>query len=295
MAEEKIAIIGTGRVGTALTKALYETGFNISVVYDHDVEKANECASLCENRPQVVPFEQFPDDLSLIFFTVMDDKLAGLIKEVSTKIKVSDQTIVTHCSGAYSSQLLEPFADQTSHLASIHPVQSFPGTQDDWKRLFGIYFGLEGDEAALTRLKKIANIMQSRFVVIPTEKKVLYHLGCVMASNYLVSLISGALDVMDNVGFTPEDAFKIIQPLVSNTFENIKRDGPSKAATGPIPRGDIGTVKQHIQNLEQFQPEMLEIYTALGKQLVKTVYNLPNSDKTTLDSINAYLDDSKKK
>ena len=289
MSEEKIAIVGTGRVGTALTRALYETGYNVAVVYDTDMDKARAIAAQCGNMPQVVPMEEFPTDLGLVFFTVTDDELTSIIEQAAVKIPVTQGTIVAHCSGAYSSELLTAFQPATPLLASMHPVQSFPGTQDDWKRFFGIYFGLEGNEEALKRLQHITKVLQSRHVIIPTDKKVLYHVGCVMASNYLVSLISGSLSIMDHVGFNREDAFKIIQPLVLNTFENIKKNGPAGAATGPITRGDMGTVKRHLQDLQDLGPLLNDAYRNLGLLLIDTVYENPGSSKKTLDDIRGFL------
>ncbi|MBN2412764.1 DUF2520 domain-containing protein [candidate division KSB1 bacterium] len=289
MTEEKIAIIGTGKVGRAFAKALCNTGLRVAAVYDHHIEKANQCALFCENKTKYLPLENFPGDLRYLFLSVPDDRISSVAHEVAEKVPISSQTIVAHFSGALGSDALSPLAIKTKHLVSFHPAQTFPGLEQDWQRFSGIYFGIEGDSYSMDKLTRIVNIFKSRFVIIPADKKGLYHLGCVIASNYFVSLINGALQVMASVGFSEQESIEILQPLINSTFNNIKDKGPALAATGPIPRGDAGTVKMHLENLEKYNPELIPFYIELGNRLIKTVYGMPDSDKQKLDRIKDML------
>ena len=287
--DEKIAIIGTGRVGKAFTKALCIKGYHVAAVYNHNEKKAKAFADFCENKTKYLPLEKFPEDLTQIFISVPDDSITSVAREVAKKVQISTQTIITHFSGALGSEALSPLRPKTTHLASFHPAQTFPGHEKDWQRFSGIYFGLEGDDYSINKLTQIVNVLCGHFVIIPADKKVLYHLGCAIASNFFVSLIDTALDVMKKVGFSQQESLQVLEPLISSTFDNMKNKGPALAATGPIPRGDLGTVKQHIKNLEKYSPELVPFYIELGQQLTKTVYQLPNSNKQKLDRINDFL------
>ncbi len=293
MTEEKIAIIGTGKVGRAFAKALCEKGFHVAAVYDFHTDKTNQCVLFCENKTKSLPLEDFPGDLSFLFLAVPDDGISSAAREVAEKVPLSSQTIVAHFSGALGSDALSPLALKTGHLVSFHPAQTFPGLEHDWQRFTGIYFGIEGDSYSINKLTRIVNIFQSRYVIIPAGKKGLYHLGCVIASNYFVSLISGALQVMSSVGFSEQESIEILQPLIDSTFKNIKDKGPALAATGPIPRGDAGTVKRHLENLEKYNPELVPFYVELGNLLIKTVYGMPGGDKQKLDQIKNMLTTAK--
>jgi len=252
MTEEKIAIVGTGKVGIAFAKALCEKGLHLAAVYNHHKDKAARCVEICENKTTYRPLEEFPSDLTFLFLAVPDDRISDVARQVAEKVPLSSQTIIAHFSGALGSDALSPLSAKTGHLVSFHPAQTFPGLEKDWQRFSGIYFGIEGDEYSINKLVPIVNNFKSRFVIIPAEKKGLYHLGCVIASNYFVSLIDGALKVMATVGFSEQESMEIVKPLINSTYTNIQDNGPALAATGPIPRGDAGTVKQHLENLEKW-------------------------------------------
>ena len=293
MTKEKIAIIGLGRVGRAFARALCETGFQLAAVYDHHEDNANLCVEFCENKTKYCPPEKFPDDLTLLFLAVPDDRIADVARDIAGKVPVTSRTIIAHFSGALGSDALSPLSSKTGHLVSFHPAQTFPGLEQDWQRFSGIYFGIEGDTFSINKLIPIVNILKSRYVIIPADKKGLYHLGCVIASNYFVSLLDGALKVMATVGFSEQKSLLILQPLINSTFNNILEKGPALAATGPIPRGDTGTVINHLENLEKYKPELISLYSELGQQLIKIVYELPGSDKQKLDRLKNILLTSK--
>ena len=290
---EKCAIIGTGNVGRAFAKALCEAGFQEVVVYNHHKGKADQCVEFCGNNTKYLSLDSFPDDLNFIFLSVPDDSISIVAREIAEKVPVNSQTVIAHFSGALGSDALSPLQAKTKHLVSFHPAQTFPGLDQDWQRFSGIYFGIEGDTFSIDKLIPFVNILKSRYVIIPADKKGLYHLGCVVASNYFVALVDGALKVMAEVGFSEQDGLQILLPLINSTFSNIQEKGPSLAATGPIPRGDAGTVKKHLEDLKKYNPALIPFYIELGQQLIKTVYDLPGRDKQKLDRLKNILSASK--
>lgn len=285
----KIAIIGAGRVGTALARALCAHSYNITAIYDRNANRAAQCAEQCSPSLHNLPVYAFPEDITLLFICVPDDELENAAQEAADNIKITSQAVIAHCSGAKSSQALLPLQNKTLHLASCHPIQTFPGLPDDWQRLSGIYFGLEGDDFALQIIQQLVLDLDSHYVIVPAAKKALYHLGCALASNYMVAVADAALEAMQKAGITKTDARPVLEPLLRSTLDNIIAKGPARAATGPIIRGDTGTIQDHLAAMQQSKPELLPLYSVLGMRLVQIATDLATASQHDLTKIKELL------
>ncbi|HPG41035.1 MAG TPA: DUF2520 domain-containing protein [bacterium] len=289
MQTDKIAVIGAGKLGSALARALSEHGFTVIAIYDRDANRAIKCAQACGSLTRFMPLHEFPADLTLLFFCVPDDELENAAQQAADKLTITRQTVAAHCSGTKSAEILLPLKKLTHHLASCHPVQTFPGLADDWQRLSNIFFGLEGEAGALEKLQQLVQNLNSQFVIIPSEKKPLYHLGCALASNYLVAIADTALEVMQSAGIESAQAIPVLEPLLRATLDNVIANGPARAATGPIIRGDAGTVQEHIAALHENIPELLPLYSLLGMRLAHIASDRPDSNREKLAKIEGLL------
>ncbi len=274
---ENIGIIGAGRLGKSLARALCEAGCRVTAVCDKIQERARACSDFCGAYTLAFDVHDLPRDLTLIFIAVPDDDIGQVVRQLGP-VTLSPGTIIAHTSGALDCKILSPLDKKTGLLASVHPVQTFSGGDTDWKRFFGIFFGIQGPECVLQRIKAVLNHLRSHSITIDPEKKVLYHLGCVFASNYLVSVLSAATDIFKRVGFDEKQAFNVLEPLATATFENIRVNGAAGAATGPIPRGDVGTVKRHLAELDGTNEHIRPLYLSLGRHLAELVAGLPNTN-----------------
>ncbi|MBN2000511.1 DUF2520 domain-containing protein [candidate division KSB1 bacterium] len=287
---EKIGIIGAGRLGKSLARALCEAGCHVSAVSDKIYERALACSDYCGPFTKAFSLESLPPDLTLIFIAVHDDEIAMVAQQLSS-LHIMSNTIIAHTSGALDLDVLTPLRGKTDLLASVHPVQTFSGADTDWKRFFGIFFGIEGSVPVVERISEVLKHLRSHSILIKPDKKVLYHLGCVFASNYLVAVLSAATYILKMAGFNEKQAVNVLEPLANATFENIKLNGVAKAATGPITRGDIGTVKRHMSALADTDQDIKTLYLTLGRFLARLVADLPDTDFEQNKAILNFLND----
>jgi predicted short-subunit dehydrogenase-like oxidoreductase (DUF2520 family) len=133
----------------------------------------------------------------------------------------------------------------------------------------GSYCCIEGDQKAVELLVKIARAIGMEPMVIPSEKKSLYHAGAVMVCNYLVTLADIAVRLEEGAGIEREKALHSLMPLVRGTVDNLEEVGLPMALTGPISRGDIETVRGHIDSLRDEQPGLLPLYARLGIETIE--------------------------
>jgi len=165
--------------------------------------------------------------------------------------------------------VLAPLRPHTRRLASMHPLQSFAGREEEWRRWSGIHIALEGDEETLTRLEEIARRLQSRPFRLPAAAKTEYHIACVLLSNGLVGLYDAAEELLAGVKLPAEEKRAMTEPLVRNTIANVIASGPGAALTGPVVRGDAGTLSAHLRALAAARPGLIELYRTLSLHLVK--------------------------
>lgn len=271
--KEKIGIIGAGRVGKSLARALSEAGCSVRAVFDRREERALTVAALCKPETRVYALPELPTDLTMLFIATSDDAIAAIAEDLAQISRIRHNMVVAHTSGALSSAVLAELQPFTENLASFHPVQTFSGADGEWQRLFGIYYGLEGSRPALARLQDVVHALKGKSFLIPSEMKTIYHIGCVFASNYLIGLLDCASQIMEIAGFSRQNAIEILEPLVFATLQNVKQFGPENAITGPIVRGDIQTLQRHLTVLREQAPALVPYYQAFGRLLLQTITN----------------------
>jgi predicted short-subunit dehydrogenase-like oxidoreductase (DUF2520 family) len=116
---------------------------------------------------------------------------------------------------------------------------------------------------------QVVDRLKGKLLLIPTGRKVLYHIAGVFASNYLTALINIVLQIMEDIGETPEEAYEAFLPLMVNVLQNVEEFGVGAALTGPIARGDQKTIEEHLKALEKLKPEILHAYKILGQETVE--------------------------
>ncbi|MFQ5631206.1 MAG: Rossmann-like and DUF2520 domain-containing protein, partial [bacterium] len=245
-----MAVIGAGRVGRALTQALHKKGVRISAVISRSLNSAARCAKAvnCSNFSEQLI--DLPDVTQTIFITAPDEALPRLAPHLVELDFNFTKKLVAHTSGAVTSEVLEPLKEKDALVASFHPIQTFAGDEFDWQKLSGIYFGIEGDEPALDVCRRFAKLFDGKYIIIPKEKKTVYHAACVFASNYLVALLNTPIQLLNSFNHDQAETAKILMPLIEGTIDNIRTLGIEQALTGPISRGDVQTVQKHVEMLK---------------------------------------------
>lgn len=270
MAElKKISWIGCGKVGRTLARALQISGYETAAVVCKTSDSAKEAVQFIGAGTATTDIEDALESSPVHFITTNDDAIQEVVDQI---VKVAPETLDSHhffhTSGTINSTVLEPLAKKGAYVASIHPLQVFAEPTKALETLPGIYYAIEGGDKAMALAVQIVDHLQGKLLLIPTGRKVLYHIAGVFAANYLMVMIDLALHIMQDLGETQEDAFEAFLPLMVGALQNVESLGVGESLTGPIARGDAATIKRHLVALHALRPEISEIYTILGKEAV---------------------------
>jgi len=260
----KLGFIGAGTVGTALAVRLHQKGYPVVAVSSRHLQSAQRLAGLV---PSCHPWEspqKVADQAELVFVTTPDDT----IMQVVTQVNWHPGQSVVHCSGADSLLSLEVARWAGAKVGSFHPLQTFASAAQAIDNLPGSTFALEAEEPLLTTLKELATALEGKWVVLQAGDKVLYHAAAVIACNYMVTLVELACDLWQTFGVSREEATQALLPLLRGTVNNIGNVGLPNCLTGPIARGDLGTIAKHLNALEKISPEILSTYRELGLKTI---------------------------
>jgi len=260
----KIGFIGAGTVGTALAVRLKERGYPVISVASRSRSSADKLAA---SVPGCQPYDKkqaVADVAELVFITTPDDAIALVASEPEWH---KGQSVV-HCSGAHSLDILEPATRAGAHAGAFHPLQTFANVAHAIKNIPGSTFALEADGELLQTLKNMAQDLDGTWVKLGAGDKVLYHAAAVFACNYLVTLMKMATDLWQTFDVSTPEATRALLPLLRGTLNNLENIGLPNCLTGPIARGDLGTINRHLEALEQSAPALLPTYRDLGLQTI---------------------------
>ena len=269
--DKSFILIGLGAVGRALAPALVRAGYVCRGLIGRGDEKA--LASQCK-APLMTSINSLSDDFDLLFLCVRDNQIAPLARDLAQKsIDLSPQQAggeksVFHTAGALSSDILAPLREKGADVASFHPFGSFPksGKPPSFK---GFTFGIEGTVEAQARAEQIALDLGGHPLIVPADKRAVYHLAAVFASNFFVGDLALATQMLAQLGLDEARALQVISPIVEGTFRNVKELGVKGALTGPAARGDNETLARHEEALRKIDPELAELYRKFSEYLRK--------------------------
>jgi predicted short-subunit dehydrogenase-like oxidoreductase (DUF2520 family) len=255
----RVGVIGPGRLGTALAVELVFHGCNVPVIAGRNMERAKYLADRI-NSDTVLPSDVvFYSDL--IILTVSDDAIEPLAVELSQKGDWRGK-IALHTSGSYNADVLSALGERGAQIGGIHPLRSFTGDEHIPE---GVYFGIEGEPQACDVASRLVNLLGGVPFKLTSGTKELYHTAACFAANFTVVLKDVADQLMAEAGMTLEQSNMVLVPLIEGVVSNLKTIGTAKALTGPIARGDFGTVKRHCKALEHARPDLLPLYITLAR------------------------------
>jgi predicted short-subunit dehydrogenase-like oxidoreductase (DUF2520 family) len=259
------SIVGAGRLGTALGAALAKRGWKVEAIVDREARAARESRRLIgAGRASTSPAAA-AGARGLVVIAVPDDAIADAARELSRAGGFWQGRGVFHMSGLVTAAALGPLASRGALVASLHPVQTFP-RKDTPPRVFrGITWGLEGSPEAVEAATGIVRALGGHVLLLAEKEKALYHAACVLASNALVALEGTAAKLLERAGVGQDQALRTLLPLMQGTLQSVKTLGIKRALTGPLLRGDIGTIRRHLSALRA-EPEAGKVYGILARQ-----------------------------
>lgn len=264
-----VSVIGIGRLGTALTQSLLANDISVTSIFNRTEDKAQKIAASSEIET-VGKFPSALDDLGKVtFLTVSDDSIEALANRLSQIDGDFNTRIFVHCSGSEPADLLDPLKSKGAKVASFHPLQTFTSESklEDFKC---IYFSFQGDQEVFPTLEKIAQQLGAQTLKVTAEQKTHLHIAAVTACNYLTTLLDTSVRIGSSSGLSDEQVKKALFPLVRKTVDNAEGQSFSEALTGPIKRGDLATIENHLALLDE-QPELRNLYCFLGLQTLSLV------------------------
>ncbi|MBS3733352.1 MAG: DUF2520 domain-containing protein [Phycisphaerae bacterium] len=289
MSSPDIAIIGAGRVGTALGVLAARSGWGV-LVASRRAAAAEAAARRIDDRARACSVAQAASAAGLILLTVPDDAIGTLCGELAAGGALAHRPVVAHCSGALSSEVLAPARQAGCPVGSCHPLQTFPTVDAAVERLHGARFFIEGDESAIAALEPLVRDVGGRAVRIAGDRKTLYHAAAVLASNGLVTLLDAVGRLGAAAGLDADEHRTALGPLVRATVDNVLSLGPPVALTGPIERGDVATIRCHVAALRRDVPDVAEAFCALGKLTVDLARRKGSIDAETARTLRDVLD-----
>lgn len=264
-----VSIVGSGRLGTALAKALAVSHYEIEALVSRKIAHARRAAALVDSATIALAeteLEGLPAS-KIILITTPDGEILKTADRLASLEASPRGRTVLHTSGALAaSEVLAPLAAAGFATGSLHPLVSIsePGTGAD--KLRGAFYCVEGDAAANRVARLIVKDLQGHSFHIPSNSKPLYHAAAVTASGHVTALVSIAADMLVQCGLDEKTARRILLPLLESTVANLSVSEPAKALTGTFARGDLVTVRRHLLALSNERlSEALAAYKILGR------------------------------
>jgi predicted short-subunit dehydrogenase-like oxidoreductase (DUF2520 family) len=265
----RLALIGAGSAGTALALALHRCGYTISVVASRSSASASRAAGLLNCERTAASAAEAARDADIVVIATPDGTIKELCDQISAEGGFRQGQTVMHLSGALESSLLESAKKCGANILALHPVQTLSDPKKGAELLRGAHFCLEGDASALELARKLVSDLGGTPVTVSAANKPLYHAALCIASNYLVALEAVASDLLQQAGIERKQCLPLLLPLIQGSVDNLRHSGLPNALTGPIARGDVSTLENHLQTLMKATPEQLSTYKRLGLETLR--------------------------
>jgi predicted short-subunit dehydrogenase-like oxidoreductase (DUF2520 family) len=283
----RISFIGAGIVGKTIAKQLSISGHKMLGFYSKTESSVREAINIVGGCKAFCSLGELAEASDVIFITTPDRVIGDIACELA-KYNLRPGTVILHCSGCLSSNVLSPLANRGAFVGSMHPMQTFPSVEKAVSRLPGTYWFYEGSKESELVIEQLVHALKGKPVKIPVADKPFYHIACVFASNYLVALYDVAINLMREVDVADDISTSALYNIMETTLLNVKSLSPTKAVTGPVVRGDIVTIQRHIDVLKESLPNIIPLYTLLGSWLLNigsTKGTLSDNEKKSLADI----------
>lgn len=268
----------------ALGVGLRDRGYPVKAVASRSYESAQHMASQVDGCEAYSTVQQVVDVCGLIFVTTPDDMIA----EIAKSVRWSPGCRVVHCSGAQELDVLEPAREQGAFIGSFHPLQTFGSVEQALENVPGSTFTLEASSPLLEELQELAEALEGTSLVLPQGSRPLYHASAMMVCGYIVTLADRASSLWEFFGFDQREALQALLPLIEGTVKSLGANGIPDAVTGPLVRGDVGTIRSHLEALKEQAPHLIALYSQLGLatlELASAKSGLDLENKEVLESL----------
>jgi predicted short-subunit dehydrogenase-like oxidoreductase (DUF2520 family) len=278
-------IIGAGAVGTALGVALHRAGWPIAAVASRDPQRRERFRDLVPGTRSFGEATALLDEVELVILSVPDDALTALAGELRM---YSGQAMV-HTSGALGAEVLEPAMAAGTQIGSFHPLVAFADLERSVEALRGATVAIEGDEQLLALLARMAETVGADPVRLRPGTKAAYHAAAVLAAGGFVALLDAIAELGRVAGLDEPASLEVYGRLAEQTLGNARALGIRSALTGPMTRGDIGTLRRHLATLAEHAPDALPLYRAAAAREIDLALQRGSIDAVVAGSLREAL------
>ena len=273
-----ITLVGPGNLGRVLGLALNAAGYRIDEIVSRDMPDSRKRARALARQvgARAATYAEAQLASNIIWLCVSDDAIAPTAAALAKHAIWKGKTAL-HSSGARSSRELAPLARRGAAVGSLHPMQTF--VRASRATLAGVSFAVEGDPAAIRIGRRIARDLGGSVFTIRPEAKVLYHAIGSFCSPMVIATLATAERISHAAGIPPAAAKRIMYPILQQTIANYLAKGPAAAFSGPINRGDVTTIRKHLEALRDVEGAR-DIYVALARSALRT---LPVRDRQAVE------------
>jgi predicted short-subunit dehydrogenase-like oxidoreductase (DUF2520 family) len=262
----RVGVVGAGRVGAVLAAALRRAGHEVVAAAGESDASRARIAALLPGVPVLKPTD-VARACDLLLLTVPDDMLDNVVTTMADSGAIRAGQYVAHTSGRHGLAVLEPAREVGARILAVHPAMTFTGTAVDLDRLSAgpsgrTVFGLTAGAAERGLAESLVADLGGRPTWVPEEMRTLYHAGLAHGANHLVTLVTEAMEILSSSGVS--DPAATLRPLLTAALDNALEQGDA-ALTGPIVRGDVGTVRAHLEDLRANAPQSVPSYVALAR------------------------------
>jgi predicted short-subunit dehydrogenase-like oxidoreductase (DUF2520 family) len=257
-----IGIVGAGAVGTALGVALQRAGWKVRAVASRDPARRERFTKLVDGSRAFAEATALMDEVELILVAVPDDAVAS----VAAGLHMYSGQAMVHTSGALDAAVLAPAMAAGTQIGSFHPLVAFADTERAVAALHGATVAIEGDDQLAGLLARMAEAIGAVPVRLAAGSKSAYHAAAVLAAGGFVALLDAIAELGRVAGLDEAGSLAIYGPLIEGTLDNARALGIRQALTGPITRGDRGTLEAHLRTLRVHAPGVLDLYVAAAER-----------------------------
>jgi len=258
-----VGVVSAGRVGAVVGAAWAAAGHRVVATSGVSKASVDRAAALLPGVPLLAP-DAVVAGADLALLAVPDDVLPGMVRGLAAAGSFRAGQIVVHTSGAHGVGVLAPAVEHGVLPLALHPVMTFTGRSEDVARLAGCSAGVtaaEDDEVGFSVGAALVVEMGAEPVRVAEAVRPLYHAALAHGANHLVTLVRDCVETLERAGIRPAE--RLVAPLLSAALDNALRHG-DRALTGPVARGDVGTVRTHLRELTAADPDLAETYRVLA-------------------------------
>ncbi|RNI25201.1 Rossmann-like and DUF2520 domain-containing protein [Flexivirga caeni] len=256
----RVGVVGAGRVGSVLGAALRQAGHEIVAVSAVSAESLERAETLLPGVP-VRDVDQVVASADVVLLTVPDDAIGPLVSGLAAQGAWEGGRLAIHTSGFRGLDVLQPVLDAGGDAVVLHPVMTFTGSAEDVGRITGAPIAVTASMGADLVADALALDLGGEPFRLADEDRALYHAALSHAANHLTTIVAQAAQLLREIGVDASDL--LLRPLLDAALENALQRG-DRALTGPIARGDVGTIAAHLDALAGRPEDIVSAYRALA-------------------------------